>query len=1270
MSISPEESAAFVDPSHSAASCANTAPHNFDAWVEATCPPEALVLGVAGFTYADLHDPVRLASLTDVFHDELRQQAPDILAHLQALADGTLTSPEAVSEALVAIAPYVSAFIAKLFQIVSEQQQLQAALLFHDPLWIFKKEFCKKRLQKKNLPMNWTPDRARLLAHTALIALGANRDVIGTGANEEELAIAQAVLLLLEVDDTARKIAKAGGATWRDDLTAIGQRLSEALTPLSAAHRRLETAGLPSSEMTTEHAGELAALALDAIAADLTFRLQSNPGALAHWASLHEPRKLDYDHLVPLRRRTESPGSFVGLPQHRRERDGFRLTDTRLDTRHIQQEVDYCLYCHDRNKDSCAKGLHDQKTGATKRNPLGVVLNGCPLEEKISEMHLMRKEGDAIAALALICVDNPLCPGTGHRICNDCMKACVYQKQEPVNIPAIETATLTDVLSLPWGFEIYGLLTRWNPLNVKHPHPLPWRGRRALVVGLGPAGYTLVHHLARSGFAVAGVDGLKIEPLPVELTGTAHQPPHPIHDFSRLEQDLDERIVLGFGGVSEYGITARWDKNFLTALYITLARNPLVRFYGGVRFGGTLDLDDAWAHNFDHVALAAGAGRPTFVPMKNGFARGVRKASDFLMALQLTGASKPSSLANLQVRLPALVIGGGLTAIDTATELLAYYVIQVEKTARRYRTLVSELGPAAVDNHLDDEERAVVQEQCAHAEAIAHERKQAALENRAPRLQALLQQWGGVSLVYRKSLTDSPAYRLNHEEVEKSLEEGVVYFEQLSPVEAILDKNGAVCAVEFEKQALSPAGPWHSTGETVRMPAKTVCIAAGTSPNTTYVREHPHDLRLDARGQYFLPHTACRNEQGDVLMTPATHDSKQAFFTSYAHGEKTVSFYGDNHPYYAGSVVKAMASAKVGFERVVDLYPPLAVEPAPHDVARWFATLDNEWNATVHDVVRLGPTIVEVIVHAPAAARKFEPGQFYRLQNYESTAPILEGTRLAMEGLAMTGAWVDKDKGLLSTIVLEIGASSRLCSLLRKGERVVLMGPTGAPTEIPQGGTVLLCGGGLGNAVLFSIARACKAGGATVIYFAGYRNGADVFHRHEIEAATDQVIWCTDAGDFIAPNRPGDHHFRGNIVQAMVAYATGTLGQRVAELSSVTRVIAIGSDGMMAAVKEARHGVLAPFLSPQHVGIGSINSPMQCMMKEICAQCLQRHVDPVTGQETFVFSCSNQDQELDRVDFAHLRQRLRTNSAQEKLSSLYLRHLLTHAPPIKAHETS
>src|SRR5262245_36534598 len=167
----------------------------------------------------------------------------------------------------------------------------------------------------------------------------------------------------------------------------------------------------------------------------------------------------------------------------------------------------------------------------------------------------------------MVMVDNPMCPATGHRICNDCMKACIYQKQDPVNIPQAETGVLTDVLNLPWGVEIYGFLTRWNPLNAQRPFAAPYNGKNVLVVGMGPAGYTLAHHLLNEGFGVVGVDGLKIEPYPIALVGD-HTPgreraPEPIYSYKAFEQPLEERRTAGVGGVAEYGITVRWDKNFL-----------------------------------------------------------------------------------------------------------------------------------------------------------------------------------------------------------------------------------------------------------------------------------------------------------------------------------------------------------------------------------------------------------------------------------------------------------------------------------------------------------------------------------------------------------------------------------------------------------------------------------------------------------------------------------------------------------------------------------
>jgi len=82
--------------------------------------------------------------------------------------------------------------------------------------------------------------------------------------------------------------------------------------------------------------------------------------------------------------------------------------------------------------------------------------------------------------------------------------------------------------------------------------------------------------------------------------------------------------------------------------------------------------------------------------------------------------------------------------------------------------------------------------------------------------------------------------------------------------------------------------------------------------------------------------------------------------------------------------------------------------------------------------------------------------------------------------------------------------------------------------------------------------------------------------------------------------------------------------------------------------------VLKPYLKPGHTAIGSINSPMQCMMKEVCGQCLQPQIDPATGAQSVVFSCFNQDQGLDRVDFAALHERLGQNALQEKLTALWI----------------
>jgi NADPH-dependent glutamate synthase beta subunit-like oxidoreductase/NAD(P)H-flavin reductase len=1188
-------------------------------------------LGVPGYTFADLHDPERLSSLYERFCEEVEVADPGFWAEWDAYrkAPDAPRTPLALSNLLIGMAPYVTRFLTRLFQVQPDLDALRRATTAQDDLFRFKVDFVRRRalpLLKAGAHVVSTPEDDAVVKR---LTAGASRDDL-------ELAIARAGCALLD--------REKGGET------------SESLKSDVESVKRWCAARL-------------------------------HDRAYRPWVIFRFPETLDYWHLVEVQHPEPAlPEAMLGPDWRLRRRDGFRLTDPRMNPREVLSEIHYCVLCHERDKDSCSKGLHEpakspgsQSIAKVVINPLGIQLDGCPLDEKISEMHTLRKAGDAVGALALVIIDNPMCPGTGHRICNDCMKSCIYQKQEPVNIPQIETGVLTDVLKMPWGVEIYGLLTRWNPLNVRRPYALRYNGKNVLVVGLGPAGYTLAHFLVNEGFGVVGIDGLKIEPLPEDMVGTDLLPPRPIRDWDEVYRPLDERVLEGFGGVSEYGITVRWDKNFLTLLHLTLARRKGLRMYGGIRFGGTMPIEEAWEYGFDHVAVATGAGRPTIIDMKNNLIRGIRKASDFLMALQLTGAFKREALPNLQARLPAVVIGGGLTAIDTATELMAYYPLQVEKTMTQYETLVAELGEPRVRAMYDTEELEVLDEYIGHGRAVRAERARAAAAGEPANFIQLVRSWGGVSIAYRKRMVDCPAYRLNHEEVIKALEEGITFAENLNPLEAIPDERGALEAVIFNREAKDlPAGQ----DRTITLPARTMLVAAGTTPNIMYEKECKGTFELDAKKKFFQPHVVAPNGDGTFHLKADAN----GFFTSYEHEGKFATYYGDNHPRYAGNVVKAMASAKDGFPHIVKLFAKelATIDPAaqPRREAAWARLcrrLDTELSAVVEDVVRLTPTIVEVIVRAPAAARHFHPGQFYRLQNYESVTPRVSArmrggsnagaTRdmgaegagnvpLLMEGIALTGAWVDKERGLLSLIALELGVSSRLCAYLKKGEPVVVMGPTGTPTEIPNNQNVLLLGGGLGNAVLFSIAKAMRDAGNRVIYFAGYKKGEDLFKREDIEAATDQVVWSTDTGVEIPPGRPQDSHFRGNIVQAMLAYNSGQLGSQIVALPTVDRIIAIGSDRMMAAVKAARHGVLAPYLKKEHIGIGSINSPMQCMMKEVCAQCLQKHVDPVTGKEEIIFSCFNQDQELDRVDFPNLAARLRQNTVQEKLASMWLDHLL------------
>jgi NADPH-dependent glutamate synthase beta subunit-like oxidoreductase/NAD(P)H-flavin reductase len=1151
-----------------------------------------------GLSDATLRSEAGPAQVDQAFLSALATSNPALAEDLANARHEPPTEPLALAELLIEIGAELDAFLAELFHIQPELETLRQRHEAASPLLRVKYKFVKRQaLLSIDAADRKLPDPAE--TRRELKALGADPD--------NEPGFAQQIL---DWQAQAKKIKKNDPAK------------AEAIAETLLLARRYAAWAAGTAAGRRRHAS----------------------GVLFDHPQPVDPLdRIEHRRVIPLK----------SIPVHAihedatHARDGFDLTDPGFDLNGAMDQAKYCLLCHRQGNDSCSHGLRtdSKEDGSSRiaRDASGELLSGCPLDERISEFHALKLNGHAIGALAMIALDNPMLAATGHRICNDCMKSCVYQQQTPVDIPQAETRVLRDVLELPWGFEIYALLTRWNPLNLKQWVPAAKTGKRVLVVGAGPAGFTLAHHLLNSGHTVVAIDGLKVEP--------GADTNQPVRDAAELSQPLSERVASGFGGVAEYGITVRWDKNFLTLIRLLLERRERFRLIGGVRFGGTLTTRQAWAAGFDHIALATGAGRPNILNIPGGLAPGVRAASDFLMALQLTGAARKDSIANLQMRLPTVVIGGGLTAMDTATEALAYYPVQVEKFLHRFEVLCEAHGEAHARAQWADNDIPIADEFLAHAHAIRAERHRAHQCGESPDIGKLLQQWGGVTVAYRRALTDSPAYRLNPEELGNALAEGVRFAEHLSPKQIQVDDAGHAAAVELH----GPQAP----GKTVTLPARTVLIAAGTHPNAVLAREEPELYEL--HGDTF----AALDEAGTRL--PVGSDSPSIFCRHEPDGRK-VSFIGDAHPSFAGNVVKAMASAKYAAP-VINAALDRLNNAAGNVDADWLATITDRLSARVHSVKRLAPGIVEVAVRAPAAARAFQPGQFYRLQNFESGARCIhvpgddQATRLSMEGLAMTGAWVDVEQGLLGTIVLEMGGSSDLCADLVPEQPVVLMGPTGSPTEIPSGQTVVLVGGGLGNAVLFSIGTAMRAAGCQVLYFAGYRNGQDRFSPAQIEAAADHIVWCVDSAPALTANRPGDTSFVGNIVDAMHAHERGEFANIPIRLGDADRLITIGSDKMMAAVAHARHARLANAFSKQLVAIASVNSPMQCMMKEICAQCLQKQIDPVTGTERIVFSCVQQDQPLDAVDFDCLADRLAQNRLAESQTRGWLSLVRERADP-------
>ena len=206
---------------------------------------------------------------------------------------------------------------------------------------------------------------------------------------------------------------------------------------------------------------------------------------------------------------------------------------------------------------------------------------------------------------------------------------------------------------------------------------------------------------------------------------------------------------------------------------------------------------------------------------------------------------------------------------------------------------------------------------------------------------------------------------------------------------------------------------------------------------------------------------------------------------------------------------------------------------------------------------QLAPSLVMWKLYVPDIAKRVKPGQFVVLRADDTG-----------ERIPLTVADFDREKGQITVIFQEVGASTKKLSRLDAGGIVLdVVGPLGKASHIEKFGTVVCVGGGVGVAPVYPIAKALYQAGNKIFSIIGARNKEMLILEDEMRAISNELLVTTDDGSY------GRHGF-----------VTDELTRLIQEGNQIDLVLAIGPVVMMRAVAE----VTRPYNLKTVVSLNSI----------------------------------------------------------------------------------
>lgn len=262
-------------------------------------------------------------------------------------------------------------------------------------------------------------------------------------------------------------------------------------------------------------------------------------------------------------------------------------------------------------------------------------MQGCPVSVHIPEMMAAVKKGDFAGAAKIVKATNFL-PSVCGRVCPQevqCESKCVRGiKGSAVSIGAVE--------------RFVGDYDLDNAKTAEKPEKI---GKRAAIVGSGPAGLTCAATLLNAGFDV----------------------------------DIYESLHRA-GGVLVYGIPEfRLSKELVgkeidnvIALGANVKTNEVV--------GKTVFIDELCS-SYDAVFIGSGAGLPMFMNIPGESLNGVLSANEYLTRINLMGAYKENCITPVQRGKNVIVVGAGNVAMDAARSAVRMGAQSVTVVYRRGR---------------------------------------------------------------------------------------------------------------------------------------------------------------------------------------------------------------------------------------------------------------------------------------------------------------------------------------------------------------------------------------------------------------------------------------------------------------------------------------------------------------------------------------------------------------------------------------------------------